>query len=90
MKLVLHGVHQNKANVFNQVSLLALNFLGVPFGSLDQPVATNSLMKQPTTHDIGGFRFEDEIRFDPATLAKLRQLQVSKREAVMAEDFKEA
>ena len=39
VKLVLHGVHKNKANVFNQVSLLAINFLGVPFTSHDnQPI----------------------------------------------------
>jgi hypothetical protein len=28
VKLILHGCHLNKANSFNQVSLLGLNFLG--------------------------------------------------------------
>ena len=49
------------------------------------------MLKAPAGgYDIGGFRFEDEIRFDPTTLTKLRQLQVQKRDAVLKEDFKRA
>ena len=34
IKLVLKGVHMSRENVFNQVALLALNFMGTPVANL--------------------------------------------------------
>lgn len=80
LKLLVHANHSNKLNLFNQVSIIAVNCLGehyIPPSGLKEPIP------------IGG-RFEEEMQYDPATIEKLKQLYDAKKLAVVEGDYERA
>ncbi|CDW76992.1 UNKNOWN [Stylonychia lemnae] len=80
LKFNIFSNHQNKLNLFNQVSIIAVNCLGehyVPPSGLREPIP------------IGG-RFEEEMQYDPSTIEKLKQLYTAKKSAVIEGDYERA
>jgi hypothetical protein len=62
LKLLIIDSHPNKINIFNQVSVIAVNCLGeyyVPPNGLRDPLP------------MGG-RFEEEMQYDISTIEKLK------------------
>jgi len=91
VKLLIHGYHHNKLNLFNQVSLIALNFLGHTY-----PIADTAHDFLPPIHPLNSSqlplstRFEDDLHFDNSTVERLRQLEDAKKEAVGKGDYERA
>jgi hypothetical protein len=91
VKLLIHGYHPNKLNLFNQVSLIALNFLGHTY-----PIADTAHDFLPPIHPLNSSqlplstRFEDDLHFDNSTVERLRQLEDAKKEAVGKGDYERA
>eukprot|EP00347_Sterkiella_histriomuscorum_P018511 403345233 len=80
VKFLIYGSHSNKLNLFNQVSIIAVNCLGehyIPPSGLKEPMA------------IGG-RFEEEMQYDPSTIEKLKQLYNAKKTAILQGDYERA
>ena len=80
LKFLIYDNHPNKLNLFNQVSIIAVNCLGehyIPPSGLKEPAP------------IGG-RFEEEMQYDPSTIEKLKQLYQAKKFAVMQGDYERA
>ena len=68
LKLLIRGCHQNKLNLFNQASIIAINCLGSTYSAAD----TSSAIMPPVST---GSRFEEEMQFDVSTLEKLKYLE---------------
>ena len=82
LKIRFHKCHTNKHNLFNQVALIALNIFGEPNGIIT-----------PTAGPIQSQKYdklEYKCQFDPATLEKLKSLEIAKERAVKDEEFEEA
>ncbi len=80
LKILVYDNHPNKLNLFNQVSMIAVNCLGehyVPQSGLREPIP------------MGG-RFEEEMQYDPSTIEKLKQLYEAKKTAVLEGDYERA
>ena len=84
VKLVLNRCFPNKENLFNQIGLIAVNFLGQYLSkNLDNVNENANPMK-------GQDKLEDEMIFDPTTLKRLKTLYKAKERAIEAEQFDEA
>lgn len=73
LKLLIRGCHQNKLNMFNQASIIAINCLGSTYSATADP--TKAVMPPVST----GSRFEEEMQFDLSTHDKLKYLEQAKR-----------
>ncbi len=69
LKLLIRGCHQNKLNLFNQASIIAINCLGSTYSVAAD---TSSPIMPPVSI---GSRFEEEMQFDVCTLDKLKYLE---------------
>jgi hypothetical protein len=87
VKLLIHGFHKNKLNIFNQVSLIALNFLGHTYqlDSHDLPLIQLNSSQLPLST-----RFEDDLHFDNSTVDRLRHLEEAKKQAVARGEYEKA
>jgi hypothetical protein len=87
VKLLIHGYHTNKLNIFNQVSLIALNFLGHTYqlDSYDLPLIQLNSSQLPLST-----RFEDDLHFDNSTVDRLRHLEEAKKQAVARGEYEKA
>ena len=83
LKLLVHGYHPNHLNIFNQVSIIAINCLGNTY-SVKGDKTTPQPPDQLGTY---GGRFEEEMLYDASTVQKLRSLEEAKKEAVSQLDF---
>ncbi len=95
VRFVVHQCYINKYNMFNQVGIIAVNFLGT-----ENPDARNRIApgKVPTqSNATSGPRGEPvhdtltdlsvDLNLDAQTAAKLRQLAEAKAKAVASEDY---
>ena len=75
--------HTNIHNIYAQVGLIAISILG------EYPNKTNDYVNNegPVTKFA---KLEDEMIYDPSTLARLKELYKAKNKAVELEDFDEA
>lgn len=90
-----HAPFQNdqidETNVYNQVSLLAVNCLGraiVP--SVPQPGLHDGHSRSFKEQRPAGARFEDQLVYDQLVIAKLDMLKKIKEEAVANMEFEKA
>ena len=90
VKLLIHGFHPNKLNLFNQVSLIALNFLGQTYPLNDTTALPDLLHPLNSSQLPLSTRFEDDLHFDNATVERLRQLEEAKRQAVARGEYERA
>lgn len=81
LKLVLHKNYVNKYNVFNQVGLISLDFLGIPFN-----IKKNELYLKESLKDFE-IREED---LDDVSQEKIKILKGQQEEAIKNEDYDEA
>ena len=72
------GCHTNHLNIYAQIGLIALSFLG----------DFNSFSNENNTNEIN--HLEDELIYDPVTLKRLKDLNKAKNRAIELEDFEEA
>ena len=83
VKFNLMRNHTNIHNIYAQVGLIAISILG------EYPNKTNDYVNNegPVTKFA---KLEDEMIYDPSTLARLKELYKAKNKAVELEDFDEA
>ena len=94
VRLLVHRNFVNKYNHYNQVGIVAANFLG----SQNSPAAAKadgsaSARRGETKGSAGSSPLHDlsiDLKLDAATAAKLRQLADAKARAVSNEDYKTA
>jgi len=81
LKLVLHKNYLNKYNVFNQVGLISLDFLGIPFNISKKEMYLKESLKD--------FEFREED-LDDVSQEKIKILKGLQDEAIRSEDYDEA
>jgi centrosomal protein CEP104 len=90
VKLVVHQCFLNKYNMFNQVGVIAVNFLGTENPSAPKHVspARGGAVTQKGGSDKGGAGdISLDLNLDPQTAKKLRMLEEAKHAAVEREDY---
>lgn len=90
LKLLIHGQQPNKLNIFNQVSLIALNCLGHTYPLDNNNENYPQLMQVNSSQLPLSTRFEDDLHFDNSTVERLRQLEEAKKQAVARGDYEGA
>ncbi|KAJ9516820.1 hypothetical protein QJQ45_027229 [Haematococcus lacustris] len=99
IRLVVHRCHVNKANIYNQVGVIALNLIGEPLRSqielppggylqLHPPVTQEQPYYNAAAADVADLNLD--IHVDTATAVKIRELARAKDLAVANEDYDEA
>ncbi|CAM9664455.1 unnamed protein product [Discosporangium mesarthrocarpum] len=86
LRLLVHKCYINELNLFNQVSIIAVNLLGealgpLPPGALDAPPAPYGA--GPRRSELDDLSFD--MNFDPETAQRIRELASAKERAVRAE-----
>lgn len=97
IRFIVHKCYMNKYNMFQQVGIVAVNFLGVEnpdAGKFRSPARNGPAIEGPRGAGAGaGLRADSlqdlssELNLDPGTANKLRQLSEAKTRAVQIEDY---
>ena len=93
VRLLVHRNFVNKYNHYNQVGIVAANFLGTPSGPAAAKADGSASARRGETKGSAGSPLQDlciDLKLDAATAAKLRQLADAKARAVSNEDYKTA
>lgn len=88
IKLVLHKNYTNKHNTFNQVGIISVNVNGEYLNRLNSNNIITDKVEEIKNNSQNNY--EDNIRYDPVTAGKIRELSVIKDEAISQEDFDKA
>lgn len=93
IRFIVHQCYLNKYNMFQQVGIVACNFLGVEnpnAGLFRSPARGPAQIDGPRGGGGKGDSLQDlssELNLDPSTANKLRQLSEAKAKAVEIEDY---
>lgn len=94
IKIVLHSAWENNHNLFRQVGLISVNIQGEyenKINDLNNYLNKNSnLEENKNAKNEDRNTFEDNIKYDPNTLAKINNLNALKDEAIANEDYDKA
>lgn len=88
LKLVLHTNHVNQLNLYNQVSVLALNILGHdPLSHITKSQSIKVTGRQPPVHvsTINDLSFD--MTLDPSSARLVKQLEAQKQQAIEKDQF---
>ena len=100
LRLILHSCHINKCNLYSQVGIVALNFVGEVVTPLDDPVTAEIEKAPPVDKSLQRMKPPREITqtedikfdmaFDALSADRIRELYEFKDKAVSVEDYAEA
>jgi len=88
IKVILHSSWENNHNLFRQVGLISINVQGEYENKInDFNIKLDNYEENKNAKNEGENTFEDNIKYDPITLNKLKNLNAIKDDAIAQEDY---